>query len=95
MLQIFKRTTAMVKLHIKDHCIETAAKQEFKRLMDNYFESDNGTDSIEEKIEVLREFIEKADFAKLRGSDPRLAGETESAVYLKKENNQIKIVFSE
>jgi len=95
MLQIFKRTTAMVKLYIKDHCIETAAKQEFKRLMDNYFESDNETGLIEEKIEILREFIEKADFGQLRGSDPRLAGETESDVYLKKENNRIKIVFSE
>ena len=83
----------MVKLHIKNHCIETSAKQEFKRLMDNYFESDNGTESIEENIEILREFIEKADFARLRSSDPRLTGEVESVVYLNKEDNEIKIIF--
>lgn len=85
----------MVKLQIKDHCIETAAKHEFKRLMDDYFEADadNETDSIEENIEILREFIEKADFARLRSSDPRLTGEIESVVYLDKDGDEVKIIF--
>lgn len=84
----------MVKLQFKGHCIETAAKQEFKRLMDKYFESDNGIKSMEKNIEILREFIEKVDFARLRSSDPRLAGDIESVVYLKKEDNEIKLIFS-
>lgn len=83
----------MVKLHIKDHCIETAAKHEFKLLMDKYFESNNETGSIENQIEVLREFLETADFAQMRRSDPKLSGEVESVVYLKKDDNGINIMF--
>lgn len=85
----------MVKLHIKDHCIETAAKLEFKRLMDKYFETDNDTGTLEDKIEVLREFIETADFVYLRGNDPRLSGEVETVVFIKKENDEINIIFSD
>lgn len=84
----------MIKLHIKDHCIETAAKLEFKKLMDEYFETDNDTGLLEDKIEVLREFIESADFVHLRGSDQRLSGEIETVVYITKENDEIKIIFS-
>jgi len=79
-----------VRMNINEHCIETEAKNEFKRLMDSYFCSNSDTDKFEKKIELLREFIDTADFAFLRSSDQRLSGEISSAVILER-NNRGKI----
>jgi len=70
-------------LHIKTHCIETEARNEFKRLMDSFFTDDDTEGLIEARIEVLRAFIEQSDFARLRSSDSRFSGEVESEVMLK------------
>ncbi|PKL35451.1 MAG: hypothetical protein CVV44_21840 [Spirochaetae bacterium HGW-Spirochaetae-1] len=82
--------TMKVALHIKDHCVETEAKNELKRLMDRYFSEDDVEGVLEDQIEILREFIETSDFSGLRSSDPRLSGDTESTVVLQK-NGQGKI----
>jgi len=71
-------------LHIADHCIETEAKNEFRRLMDAYFTTDDVEGQLESKIELLRDFIEKSDFPGLRSRDPRLTGDVESWVTLKR-----------
>lgn len=58
------------------HCVETEAKNEFRRLTSLLLESCDGPDVTEagRKLELLREFIETADFNTLRSSDERLAG---------------------
>lgn len=73
----------IVTLHVEEHCVETAARREFKRLLDEFFTAAGGPDpALEEKIAILREFIEESDFAALRASDARLSGLSKSTVRL-------------
>jgi hypothetical protein len=72
-----------VTLHIKNHCIETEARNEYRRLMDIYFSTDDLEGELDKKIELLRDFLEKSDFPKLRASDARLSGGQESYVLIK------------
>jgi hypothetical protein len=58
------------------HCVETAAKNELRRLTELLMETEDVSEvnSLGEKLELLREFLETADFNALRSSDERLAG---------------------
>ncbi|MBN2158099.1 MAG: hypothetical protein JW807_01795 [Spirochaetes bacterium] len=73
-----------VNLHLKNHCIEKEARREFSRLMDTYFSTDDVEGELDEKIELLRDFLEKSDFRKLRSSDQRLSGGKESDVVIRR-----------
>jgi hypothetical protein len=73
-----------VKLHIKSHCIETEARNEYSRLMDTYFSTDDLEGELDGKIELLRDFLENSDFPTLRASDMRLSGGQESHVVIKR-----------
>jgi hypothetical protein len=73
-----------VNLHIINHCIETEARNEYRRLMDIYFSTDDLEGELDEKIELLRDFLEISDFPKLRTSDVRLSGGKESDVVIKR-----------
>jgi len=48
------------------HCIETIAKREYWRSVDEYLKKGKENKKLEEKIELLRSFLETADFAVLR-----------------------------
>ncbi len=74
-------------LSISDHCIETEAKKEYRRLMDTVFTGEGKTEHIEEKIELIHEFLETSDFPALRGSSQVLAGHRPGQVTLLKEGN--------
>jgi hypothetical protein len=65
-----------VTLHTGEHCIETSAKIEFRRLTDLLLESetDNTGSDLEQRIELLLHFLKNSDFNMLRASDERLAG---------------------
>lgn len=67
-----------VALHTGEHCIETSAKNELRRLTNILLES--GTEckdtALEKKIELLLSFLNNSDFNMLRASDERLAGIT-------------------
>ena len=86
--------SAFITLHlISGHCIEYAAKKEWKRLMDAYFENDDKSNTqLEEKIEILRAFIEESDFPRLRSSDIRLTGEIKALVRISKDTNNAIIM---
>ncbi len=47
------------------HCIETTAKQEFWKSVDEYMEK-QGDKQLEERIELLKAFVESVDFSRLR-----------------------------
>lgn len=47
------------------HCIETTAKREFWKSASEYTER-QGDKELEEKIELLKAFVESMDFRKLR-----------------------------
>ncbi len=77
----------MVNLHLKDRCIEAEARNEFERLMDSYFKTDDTEGELDVQIELLRDFIEESDFSKLRSSDRRLSGNQESDVVIRRSGN--------
>lgn len=54
------------------HCIETVAEKEHRRTV-NILLKGTGNQGIEERVELLRKFLETADFKKLRReSEPYL-----------------------
>jgi hypothetical protein len=48
------------------HCIETVARREHENLARSYLQTVKGDNELGEKIELLRSFLESADFRKLR-----------------------------
>lgn len=65
-----------VTLQTGTHCIETSARNKFRRLTGLLLETCDETEITEHgrQLELLREFIETADWNVLRSSDERLAG---------------------
>jgi len=55
------------------HCIETTARQEFSKAANQYMQRGERDEELEEKIELLRVFLELTDFRELRrGSEKHL-----------------------
>jgi len=48
------------------HCIETTAKREYWKSVDEYLKKANEDKRLEERIELLKAFLEMADFSMLR-----------------------------
>jgi hypothetical protein len=48
------------------HCIETVARREYENLVKSYLQAGKGDSEFGEKIELLRSFLESADFRELR-----------------------------
>ena len=84
-----------IKLELKDHCIETVAKRELKRLIVLYFEDDESTFEIVNRIEILQRFLNESDFPTLRSSDIRLSGDVESIVYISQDEDDGLSLFFE
>jgi hypothetical protein len=53
------------------HCIETTARGEFWNSVNQYMESGQEDKKLEERIELLKAFLESADFKKLRSQSER------------------------
>jgi hypothetical protein len=53
------------------HCIETTARGEFWNLVNQYMENGREDKNLEEKIELLKAFLESMDFKKLRSQSER------------------------
>jgi len=66
------------------HCIETAAREEFWNSVNQYMEGGQEDKKLEERIELLKAFLESMDFKKLRSQSER---------YLV-EGKQVKFVIS-
>lgn len=66
------------------HCIETTARKEFWNSVNQNMESGREDKELEEKIELLKAFLESMDFKKLR---------SQSEGYLA-EGKQVKFVIS-
>ena len=48
------------------HCIETVAKRKYWKSVNKYLKAKNEDESLEGEIELLRSFLETADFGNLR-----------------------------
>jgi hypothetical protein len=53
------------------HCIETTASEEFWNSVNQYMEGRQGDKKLEERIELLKSFLESMDFKKLRSQSER------------------------
>jgi hypothetical protein len=54
-----------------DHCIETVAKKKHTEFVQILLESKAGDSEMEEKLEILRLFLETADFRRLRSESEK------------------------
>ena len=52
-------------------CIETVAKKEYWRSVDVYLKAKTGDKGLEERIELLKSFLETEDFKALRSQSER------------------------
>ena len=66
------------------HCIETRARDEFWNSVNQYMEGGQEDKKLEERIELLKAFLESTDFKQLRSQSER---------YLV-EGRQVKFVIS-
>jgi hypothetical protein len=48
------------------HCIETVARREYDNLVSSYLQAGKGDSEFGKKLELLRSFLESADFRELR-----------------------------
>lgn len=56
-----------------NHCIETVAKKEYNEAVQQLLSERSASDELKNKAEILRLFLENADFKKLRAeSEPHL-----------------------
>jgi len=53
------------------HCIETTAREEFWNSVSQYMESGQGDKKLEERIQLLKAFLESMDFKTLRSQSER------------------------
>lgn len=65
-----------------DHCIETAAKREFLKAEAEYMQSNKEDKNLEEKIELLRMFIDTANFRELRAESEKYLTEGKVVKFL-------------
>jgi hypothetical protein len=54
-----------------DQCIETAARREYDNLVRTYFQTGRVEEEFASRIELLREFLESADFKALRAESEK------------------------
>jgi hypothetical protein len=53
------------------HCIETTAREEFWKSVNQYMESGREDKKLEERIELLKAFLKSTNFKKLRSQSER------------------------
>jgi hypothetical protein len=79
------------------HCIETVAKEEFWQLVNQYMESKQEDKRLEQKIELLRVFLESMDFKELRRKSESylIAGKAvKFIIYLKEGKPHYEMIVS-
>lgn len=68
------------------HCIEYAAKREYRALVDRIIANADREDPFAEaRLALLLEFLERADFAALRSSNEFLSGDKEAVCLIERD----------
>ena len=73
-----------------DHCIETLAKKEHADVSKKILEAGQRNKELEEKLEILRLFLETADFKKLRAESEKSLIERRRVKFLVYLDNGVK-----
>ena len=70
------------------HCIETVAKEEYWSSVNKFMEGEQEDKELQQKIELLKAFLESMDFRKLRSQSEEylIQGKTVKFVIYWKEN---------
>jgi len=68
--------SAPVKITLSPFCIENAARRKFEEILRQLLQDDAavGTDSLQNQIQILKDFLEFYDFKMLRAKNPALDG---------------------
>ncbi len=61
-----ERTAEVVLTPDPDNCIETVARNEYRRCINEFFRLDRSNPELEARLETLQRFLEQADFRRLR-----------------------------
>jgi len=80
------------------HCIETTAREEFWNSVNQYMEIGREDKKLEEKIELLKAFLESMDFKKLRSQSERYLVEGKQVKFVicrKKDELNYEMVVTE
>jgi len=64
------------------HCIETTAKEKFWSSVNEYAQSNQEDEKLEQKIELLKAFLESMDFGKLRSESEKYLLEGKTVKFL-------------
>jgi len=73
-------------------CIETLAKREYEESLRNYLESPENNEELQEKIRLLRLFLESTDFRQLRAEcEKRLSKGKSAGLILRLVNGEPEI----
>jgi hypothetical protein len=84
-------------LHLKDHCIEAAAKQERRRVVSALLEVDESSErfrQLGDDLELITSFLENSDFRRMRSDRPELAGGSDIFVELTRDQDPGKFVLT-
>ena len=79
-----KPSDADIVLDLSEHCIETASKREYRRLLNQALETEGEGTTLEAKLITLHEFMENTDFRQLRSARPELSGGSPVKVFLRR-----------
>jgi len=75
-------------------CIQTQARREYDRILKELLESGDGDEESEQRIELLRKFLESVDFNKLRSEyEPYLVEGKRIQFTLTSSSNDIEYKF--
>jgi len=69
---------------LRNHCIQTAARQEYQQLLSVCLREDEPGEEVTEKLSLLRDFLERTDFQRLRSQRPELSGMSEVRVAIRR-----------
>ncbi len=78
-----------INLDCSQHCLETATRRLYNKLISQYFKSKENKGLIETQIEMLKKSLESFDFPKLRSTYPELAGHGSGKVALSEKNDSL------
>ena len=71
-----------IELDLRTHCIETAAKRLYNRLLSEYFRSKGAETESEEKLALLQKALSAFNFPSLRSAYAELAGNSSARIVL-------------
>ncbi len=71
-----------IEIDIRFHCIETAVKRSYNRLLYEYLRNKGGDVESEKKLDLLQKALTDFDFPSLRAAHKELAGKSGARVIL-------------